>query len=99
MYRQLLRVFAHIYHVHFATILHLSLEAHWNALFAHFLAFGREFDILDLRDLRSRDPACVPSFVWPAHLRGAKLTPQDRLARGPSGTSSASPTCTSAGAR
>ena len=61
IYRQLLRVFAHVYHVHFATVLHLSLEAHWNALFAHFLAFGREFDILDLRDLRSRDPAYVLS--------------------------------------
>lgn len=53
IYKQLLRVFAHIYHAHFPLILHLSLEAHWNALFAHFLAFGKEYDLLDLRDLRT----------------------------------------------
>ncbi|CDZ98450.1 Cell cycle-associated protein Mob1-1 [Phaffia rhodozyma] len=53
IYRQLLRVFAHIYHAQFPVILHLSLEAHWNALFAHFLAFGKEYDLLDLRDLRN----------------------------------------------
>lgn len=64
MYRQLLRVFAHIYHVHFPIILHLSLEAHWNALFAHFMAFGREFNILDLSDLKSRDPAYVLALFW-----------------------------------
>ena len=46
-------MFAHIYHAHFSLILHLSLEAHWNALFAHFLAFGKEYDLLDLRDLRT----------------------------------------------
>ncbi|KAI0270243.1 Mob1/phocein [Russula aff. rugulosa BPL654] len=40
VYRQLLRVFAHIYHAHYPQILHLRSEPHFNSLFAHFLAFG-----------------------------------------------------------
>lgn len=46
IYRQLLRVFAHIYHAHFPHLLHLSAEGHFNSLFAHFLAFGRQYDLL-----------------------------------------------------
>jgi len=41
IYKQMFRVFAHIYHTHFDKIVHLSLEAHWNSFFAHFVAFGR----------------------------------------------------------
>jgi MOB kinase activator 1 len=57
IYKQLFRIYAHIYHGHFAEILHLSLEAHFNSLFAHFIAFGKEYDLLDssdVRDLRGR---------------------------------------------
>jgi len=57
LYRQLLRVFAHIYHAHFEHLLHLCLEPHFNSLFAHFLSFGGEFDILDMRDLRGSSSA------------------------------------------
>src|SRR5258708_9398640 len=46
IYRQLLRVFAHIYHAHFTHLLHLSAEGHFNSLFAHFLAFGKQYDFL-----------------------------------------------------
>lgn len=35
------RVFAHIYHTHFDKMLHMSLEAHFNSLFAHFIHFSR----------------------------------------------------------
>ena len=41
IYKQMFRVFAHIYHTHFDKIVHLSLEAHWNSFFAHFIHFAR----------------------------------------------------------
>lgn len=77
IYKQLLRVFAHIYHAHFSLILHLSLEAHWNALFAHFLAFGKEYDLLDLRDLRTPGgsvlAAALPAALCPCDPTDAFL--------------------------
>ncbi|CAN6622101.1 CBK1 kinase activator protein Mob2p [Trichomonascus vanleenenianus] len=51
MYRQMFRIFAHIYHNHFDKIVHLSLEAHWNSFFAHFISFGKSFDLADPNDL------------------------------------------------
>ncbi|KAJ6584114.1 Mob1/phocein [Mycena vulgaris] len=59
IYRQLLRVFAHIYHSHYAQILHLRFEPHFNSLFAHFLAFGGEFELLEMKDLRGASSAPV----------------------------------------
>ncbi|KAJ7432797.1 Mob1/phocein [Mycena galericulata] len=59
IYRQLLRVFAHIYHAHYAQILHLRSEPHFNSLFAHFLAFGSEFELLEMKDLRGSSSAPV----------------------------------------
>lgn len=41
IYKQMFRVFAHIYHTHFAKIVHMSLEAHFNSFFAHFIHFAR----------------------------------------------------------
>ncbi|KAF8158063.1 Mob1/phocein [Crassisporium funariophilum] len=52
VYRQLLRVFAHIYHAHFHQILHLRSEPHFNSLFAHFLSFGREYELLEMKDVK-----------------------------------------------
>ena len=52
VYRQLLRVFAHIYHSHFHQILHLRSEPHFNSLFAHFLSFGREYELLEVKDVK-----------------------------------------------
>ncbi|KAA8904257.1 hypothetical protein TRICI_005567 [Trichomonascus ciferrii] len=51
IYRQMFRIFAHIYHNHFDKIIHLSLEAHWNSFFAHFISFGKTFDLADPNDL------------------------------------------------
>ncbi|TIA89434.1 hypothetical protein E3P99_02086 [Wallemia hederae] len=51
IYKQLFRVFAHLYWAHFTSFLHLSLEGHLNSLFAHFVAFGTEFDLIDQRDV------------------------------------------------
>jgi len=59
IYRQLLRVFAHIYHAHYPQILHLRFEPHFNSLFAHFLAFGREYELLDVRDVKGEPSAPV----------------------------------------
>lgn len=55
VYRQLLRIFAHMYHAHYPQILHLRFEPHFNSLFAHFLAFGREFELLEGKDIKG-DP-------------------------------------------
>ncbi|KAL5524661.1 MOB2 [Sanghuangporus sanghuang] len=52
IYRQLLRVFTHIYHAHYTHILHLRSEPHFNSLFAHFLAFGKEYELLEAKDVK-----------------------------------------------
>lgn len=49
--RQMIRIFAHIYHNHFERLLHLSLEAHWNSFFAHFISFSKEFQLLDRTEM------------------------------------------------
>lgn len=49
--RQMFRIFAHIYHNHFDKIVHLSLEAHWNSFFAHFISFIKEFNLIDRNEL------------------------------------------------
>ena len=54
VYRQLLRVFAHLYHAHYPQILHLRSEPHFNSLFAHFLAFGKEYELLDIKDVKGQ---------------------------------------------
>ncbi|KAH9480361.1 Maintenance of ploidy protein mob2 [Psilocybe cubensis] len=59
VYRQLLRVFAHIYHAHFHQLLHLRSEPHFNSLFAHFLAFGREYELLEMKDVKGSPSAPV----------------------------------------
>lgn len=59
VYRQLLRVFAHIYHAHYHQILHLRSEPHFNSLFAHFLAFGREYELLEMKDVKGSSSAPV----------------------------------------
>ncbi|KAH9817657.1 Mob1/phocein [Melampsora americana] len=53
LYTQFLRIFAHLYHAHFDHFLHLSSEGHLNSLFAHFLQFGGEFDLIEPKELRA----------------------------------------------
>jgi len=55
IFKQSLRVFAHIYHHHYEQILNLCEEGHLNALFAHFISFGREFNLLDKKDMAPLD--------------------------------------------
>lgn len=59
VYRQLLRVFAHLYYAHYPQILHLRSEPHFNSLFAHFLAFGAEYELLDIKDIKGQPNAPV----------------------------------------
>ncbi|CAH6723612.1 CBK1 kinase activator protein Mob2p [[Candida] jaroonii] len=49
--RQMFRIFAHMYHNHFDKIVHLSLEAHWNSFFSHFISFIKEFSLVDRNEL------------------------------------------------
>ncbi|KAI1315805.1 Maintenance of ploidy protein mob2 [Mortierella claussenii] len=51
IFKQLTRVFAHVYHSHYDKMLSLCQEGHFNSLFAHFVSFGREFDLLDKKDI------------------------------------------------
>ncbi|WFD04714.1 Maintenance of ploidy protein mob2 [Malassezia vespertilionis] len=53
MYMQMLRIFAHIYHAHFPLLLHVQCECHFNSLFAHFIAFGKEFGLFNFRLFKS----------------------------------------------
>jgi MOB kinase activator 1 len=50
IFRQLFRVLAHIYHAHFDVIINLQQESHLNTLFAHFICFAREFDLLERKE-------------------------------------------------
>lgn len=49
--RRLFRVYAHIYNHHFAQICALSLEAHLNTSYRHFLLFIREFNLVEQKEL------------------------------------------------
>lgn len=55
IYKQLLRVFAHIYHAQFHHLVHLCCEGHFNSLFAHFIAFGNEFDLFQFSEFKGID--------------------------------------------
>lgn len=52
IYKQLLRVFAHVYHAQYSYLVHLCCEGHFNSLFAHFVAFGTENRLLDYREFK-----------------------------------------------
>ncbi|KAI8639857.1 Mob1/phocein [Parasitella parasitica] len=52
MFTHMFSLFAHIYHVHYDTVLCLNEEPHFNSLFAHFISFAREFDLLDRKDVQ-----------------------------------------------
>lgn len=49
--RRLFRVYAHIYNHHFAHICALSVEAHLNTSYRHFLLFVTEFNLIDPKEL------------------------------------------------
>ncbi|KAI8988884.1 Mob1/phocein [Pilobolus umbonatus] len=52
IFAQLFRLFAHLYHHHYDKILALHEEPHLNSLFAHFISFSKEFDLLDKKEMQ-----------------------------------------------
>lgn len=52
IFGQLFRLFAHIYHHHYDKIISLREEPHLNSLFAHFISFAKEFDLLDKKEIQ-----------------------------------------------
>ncbi|KAI1888006.1 hypothetical protein AGOR_G00180600 [Albula goreensis] len=46
----LFRMLAHLYWAHFPDIVRMDLHPHLNTLFAHFVTFGREFELLELAE-------------------------------------------------
>ncbi|KAI8084452.1 Mob1/phocein [Halteromyces radiatus] len=56
IFSQLFRLFAHIYYHHYDKVLSLHEEPHFNSLFAHFISFSREFDLLDKKELQPLQP-------------------------------------------
>jgi MOB kinase activator 1 len=51
IFKHLFRIFCHIYTAHSDKIEMLQLEGHLNTLFSHFYCFGKEFDLIDKKDI------------------------------------------------
>lgn len=51
IFKRLFRVYAHLYHSHFSTIVELNAEAHINTCFKHFVLFVLQFDLVDRKEL------------------------------------------------
>jgi len=51
VFTRLFRVYAHIYHSHFAPIAALGEEAHLNTSFKHFMYFVMEFGLIERKEL------------------------------------------------
>jgi MOB kinase activator 1 len=49
--KRLFRVYAHIYHQHFAEVVQLGEEAHLNTSFKHFIFFVQEFCLIERKEL------------------------------------------------
>jgi len=51
IFQRIFRVYAHIYHCHFAEVVGLKAEAHLNTSFKHLAYFIQEFDLVVANDL------------------------------------------------
>eukprot|EP00696_Hemimastix_kukwesjijk_P019584 gnl/Hemi2/8908_TR3084_c0_g1_i1.p3 gnl/Hemi2/8908_TR3084_c0_g1~~gnl/Hemi2/8908_TR3084_c0_g1_i1.p3 ORF type:complete len:265 (+),score=62.17 gnl/Hemi2/8908_TR3084_c0_g1_i1:1195-1989(+) len=49
--KRLFRVYAHIYHSHFDTVVNLGIVAHLNTCFKHFAYFIQTFDLVERKEL------------------------------------------------
>ncbi|KAG5361818.1 CBK1 kinase activator protein [Yarrowia sp. C11] len=56
IFRQMFRVFAHVYHNHFDKFCHLGIQSHWNSLFTHFIGFVINFDLIDEKEREPLQP-------------------------------------------
>ncbi|RXG71464.1 MOB kinase activator-like 2 [Armadillidium vulgare] len=50
IHRLLFHVLAHLYHAHFREVVLLSLHAHLNCVFAHFVLFNEKFKLVDEKE-------------------------------------------------
>ena len=51
IFTRLFRVYAHVYHSHFARVVELGAEAHLNTLFKHFVFFTHAFQLVKREEL------------------------------------------------
>lgn len=51
IFKRLFRVYAHIYHSHFNSIVGLGVEAHLNTCFKHFIFFTKHFGLIEDKEL------------------------------------------------
>ncbi|KAI9676993.1 MAG: hypothetical protein M1817_006832 [Caeruleum heppii] len=76
IYKQMFRVYAHMYWRHFENpFYNLGLERHFNSAFVHFLIVGTEYDLLASKDLEPLQPlldAWLASNVLPMDSRIAQ---------------------------
>uniref|UniRef100_A0A8C7XT84 MOB kinase activator 2a n=1 Tax=Oryzias sinensis TaxID=183150 RepID=A0A8C7XT84_9TELE len=59
--RYLFHVLAHLYWAHFKETVALDLQGHLNTLFAHFVVFVREFNLVDPKETCIMDDLSAPS--------------------------------------
>jgi len=52
IYKRLFRVYAHIYHCHFETVMKMGGEAYLNSSFKHFYYFINQFKLVDVKELQ-----------------------------------------------
>ena len=51
IFKRLFRVYGHMYHQHFDTVMNIGVEAHLNTCFKHFIFFVQEFDLVNKAEL------------------------------------------------
>jgi hypothetical protein len=51
IYKRFFRIYAHIYHAHFARLKRMGAEAHLNTAAKHFIFFCLEFDLVDQKEM------------------------------------------------
>ncbi|KAJ3249708.1 MOB kinase activator 1B [Chytriomyces hyalinus] len=67
IFKRLFRVYAHVWHAHFATVVVLGEESHFWTSFRHFVLFVREFGLVERKELLSME-AFIDAMAS-SHLR------------------------------
>jgi MOB kinase activator 1 len=78
IFTRLFRVYAHIYHSHFAKVVQLGAEAHLNTLFKHFVFFTNAFSLVKREEL-------APLGELVDGILGVAQRPAERAARNDEG--------------
>lgn len=55
IFKRLFRVYAHIYIVHYETLMYLGAEGHLATSFKHFVLFVNEFDLVPLKEMAAME--------------------------------------------